>query len=109
MPLRSAKKEVAESGLRPSRGAECCGLIPHPGAQPLLSQGMSRKLGNSKPGQLLAQGKGTPEGHLASRAQLPLWPPLARGLALRGMEGFRGGRQHAFLALGGTVGCGVWR
>lgn len=40
---------------------------------------MSRKLGNSRAGQLLAQGKGALEGHLARQAQLSGWPPPAPG------------------------------
>lgn len=63
MPLRSTKRE-AVSGLRLSCGL---GLWSHspPQAQSLLSQGASRKLGNSRVGQLLAQGKSSAGGRLS--------------------------------------------
>lgn len=57
MPLRSAKREAA-GGLGLSCGL---GVWPHSPSQApsLLSQGVTRKLGNSRDGQLLAQGNGS--------------------------------------------------
>lgn len=64
LPLWSAKREVDAGGLSPSCGAGCCGLIPQPEARSLLSQGATRKLGNFRARQLLAQGKGSAGGGL---------------------------------------------